>query len=389
MTFKEIEARLAAIRQECQADGADLDALTAETEKLQEERAALTAQAEKRSRLLAGIAATPGIPAVEAPKSETRNFEIMTKEAVIATPEYRNAFCKYLQARGSKRGADMTDLERRAWTTATASGGAAVPTELSDKIWEKVYQTAPLLQEITLYHVPGELTIAVEDDTADPAEHTEGAALTAAADTLTSVTLGQYEVCKLTKASKSIAKMSIPAFMSFLVTSLSAGLARFLVKRIISGSGSSQATGVDKANTWGAGNSVTVAKAATLTTANVLELISLLPGGYDANGKFLMSKKTLFQDFMPLQDKSKNDLVMWQNGTYYIYGYPVMLDDNVTVHEAYLGDFSKYVANMAEEINVTGDFEIKENSFYFLGACMFDGKPAVADAFRKLVKGTT
>ena len=36
----------------------------------------------------------------------------------------------------------------------------------------------------------------------------------------------------------------------------------------------------------------------------MLNLIALLPGGYDANACFLMSKKTLFTDFMPLQDKS-------------------------------------------------------------------------------------
>lgn len=387
-TMKEIEARLAAIAQEVEVDGADLDALETEARSLKEARQSLMATAEKRSRILADVATMTGTPAVETPKTEARCFEIMSHEAVVATPEYRSAFCKYLQT--EKRSApNFTDLERRAWTTATSSGGAAVPKELVDKIWEKVYQSAPLLQEITLYHVPGELTIAVEGTTADPAEHTEGATITAAEDTLISVNLGQYEICKLTKASKSINKMSIPAFESFIVGSISKGLGRFIVKRIINGSGSSQATGIDKANTWDATNSVTVAKTASLTAQNVLDLISLLPGGYDPGAKFLMSKKTLFQDFMPLQDKSKNDLVVIQNGTYYIQGYQVLLDDNVTIHEAYLADFTVYVANMAEDITVTSDFEIKENSFYYLGACMFDGKPAVGDAFRKLVKATT
>ena len=86
-----------------------------------------------------------------------------------------------------------------------------------------------------------------------------------------------------------------------------------------------------------------------------------------------MSKKTLFNDFMPLQDSSKNNLVRDENGSYFIHGYPVMLDDNVTVHEAYLGDFKKIVANLSEEINIVSGFDIDTNSYKFLGYVRFQG----------------
>ena len=52
----EIEERLAAIRTEMDGDGADLDALSAETDSLLEERKTLLGQAEQRRNLLNKIA---------------------------------------------------------------------------------------------------------------------------------------------------------------------------------------------------------------------------------------------------------------------------------------------------------------------------------------------
>lgn len=380
-TLKEIETRLAAIAAEVETDGADLDALEAEARSLKEARQQLLDAAEKRNKILATVAGMTGTPAVETPKAaETRSFDSMSREDVIASPEYRSAFAKKML------GSDMTDVESRAWTSAASSAGPAIPTELAKDIMKKAHQVAPLLGEITLLHVPGGVTYAVEGNTADADEHTENAAQTPAADTLTKVTLTGYEVTKYIQVSKTVKRMTIPAFEAFLVSTLGEALARLLVKRIISGTGSSQATGIEKANIWGPTNSVTVAKAASLTAQNVLDLIGLLPGGYDHNAKFLMSKKTLFSDFLPLQDKAKNDLVVLQNGVYHIQGYPVLLDNSMTLHEAFLGDLTKYIGNLAEEINVTSGLDLKSNSYEYLGACLFDGKPAMGEAFVKLIK---
>lgn len=381
-TLKEIELRLAAIAQEVETDGADLDALETEARSLKEARQQLLDAAEKRNKILADVAGMTGKPAVETPKAETRSFDSMTRDDVIGSPEYRSAFAKKMLGR------ELTDMESRAWTSGASSAGPAIPTELANDIMKKAHQVAPLLGEITLLHVPGGVTYAVEGTTADAAEHTENASQTAASDTLVKVTLTGYEVTKYIQVSKTVKRMAIPAFEAFLVSTLGEALARLLVKRIISGSGSSQATGINSANTWDTSNSVTVAKAASLTAQNVLDLIGLLPGGYDHNAKFLMSKKTLFSDFLPLQDKAKNDLVVLQNGVYHIQGYPVLLDDSMTLHEAFLGDMTKYIGNLSEEINVTSDFDLKTNSYEYLGAAMFDGKPAIGEAFVKLIKAT-
>lgn len=378
-TLQEIEARLAQIQTEMNAEGADLTALSAEVDALIEERTALLNAQEQRSALLTRIAQGAGQEVRSfAPQAAAPAAESFTTESA----EYRSAWLHTLA------GVELSEPETRAWSTVTASAGPAIPTQTANTIIEKLHQYAPLLGKVTLLRVPGNVTFAVEGDEPDAAYHAENADLTAAETGLTPITLSAYEICKLVQISKSVQRMAIDVFESWLTDMVAKKLAALISQTILTGTGTAQGTGIEKANTWGAANSVTVAKSASLTAQNVLDLIGLLPGSYDAGATFLMSKKTLYTDFMPLQDKSKNDLVRIEGSNYYVYGYPVMIDERVGDHEAYLADLSTVVANMPEDVTITSDFDLKTNSFLFLGSAMFDCKPSRADAVRKLVKAT-
>lgn len=311
-----------------------------------------------------------------------------TRENMAGDPEnkeavYRVAFFKRLQ------GKELSPEELTAYSSGASSAGAVIPTQTAEEIITKLKERAPLLQEITLLQVQGNVTFAVEGTNNAAAIHTENASITPAADTLTKVSLSGWEVTKLVQVSDTVKTMSINAFEGWLVDMLVESIADKISDLIINGTGSSQAKGIEKVNTWGDTNSVSVAKAGSLTAANVQTLIGLLGGGYDANAKFIMSKKTLYTDFMPLQDNSKNDIVTREGRSYYVYGYPVLIDSRVTEHEAYLGDLKKYVANLAESVNVKADFDIDTNSNKYLGVAIFDGAPALGEAFVKLVKATS
>lgn len=381
MRIKEIEARLAAIKKEIEERGdamkaEEIDALEKETKELTEERAGLIAAAEKRNGILDNIAKGAGIV--------SRTFEQKQDNAdpddPFGTPEYRSAWLKNL------RRLPLTDAEKRAYANASGTGAEVVPTQTANEIISKVKKLAPMLNEVTLLHVKGAVKFAVEGTNNDAAIHKENVAITAAADTLTTVTLTGYEIIKLVQISDTVMTMSIAAFESWIVDMLAEAIARKVEDFFINGTGSSQPKGIDKANAWGAENSVTVTKAGSLTAANVQTLIGLLNAGYDRNAKFAMSKKTLFTDFMPLQDNSKNHIVTVQGNNYFVYGYPVLLSDYVKEHEAFLGDFKKVCANLAENINVKNAYDIDTNSYKYSGIAIFDCTPAIGEAFVKLAK---
>lgn len=382
MRIKEIEARLAAIKQEIEERGdtmkaEEIDALEKETKDLTEERAGLIAAAEKRNGILDNIAKGGGVSVRSFGKKEEDNAD---PDDPFGTPEYRSAWLKNL------RRLPLTDAEKRAYANASGTGAEVVPTQTANEIISKVKKLAPMLNEVTLLHVKGAVKFVVEGTNNDAAIHTENAAITPAADTLTTVTLSGYEIVKLVQISDTVMTMSVAAFESWIVDMLAEAIARKVEDFFINGTGTSQPKGIDKANTWDATNSVSVGASASLTAANVQTLIGLLNAGYDRNAKFVMSKRTLFTDFMPLQDTSKNHIVTVQGNSYFVYGYPVLLSDYVKEHEAFLGDFKKVCANLAESINVKNAYDIDTNSYKYSGIAIFDCQPAIGEAFVKLVK---
>ena len=382
MRIKEIEARLAAIKKEIEERGdamkaEEIDALEKETKELTEERAGLIAAAEKRNGILDNIAKGGGVSVRSFGKKEEDNTD---PDDPFGTPEYRSAWLKNL------RRLPLTDAEKRAYANASGTGAEVVPTQTANEIISKVKKLAPMLNEVTLLHVKGAVKFVVEGTNNDAAIHTENAAIAPAADTLTTVTLSGYEIVKLVQISDTVMTMSIAAFESWIVDMLAEAIARKVEDFFINGTGTSQPKGIDKANTWGATNSVSVGASASLTAANVQTLIGLLNAGYDRNAKFVMSKRTLFTDFMPLQDTGKNHIVTVQGNSYFVYGYPVLLSDYVKEHEAFLGDFKKVCANLAESINVKNAYDIDTNSYKYSGIAIFDCQPAIGEAFVKLVK---
>ena len=390
MRIKEIEARLAAIKQEIEQRGdamtaAEIDALEQETTQLTEERAGLIAAAEKRNGILDNIAKGAG---VVSRSFEQRGQQEEKPDDPFGTPEYRSAWLKQLRRLPLTEAENRAFMEARAYANASGTGAEIIPTQTANEIISKVKTLAPMLNEVTLLHVKGAVKFAVEGANNAAAIHTENAAITPAADTLTTVQLSGYEIIKLVQISDTVMTMSIAAFESWIVNMLAEAIARKVEDLLINGTGSSQPKGIENANTWGATNSVTVAKAGALTAANVQTLIGLLPSGYDRNGKFVMNKKTLFTDFMPLQDNSKNHIVTVENNAYFVYGYPVLLSDYVADHEAFLGDFKKVCANLAENIGVKSAYDIDTNSYKYSGIAIFDCAPAIGEAIVKLVKAT-
>ena len=128
---------------------------------------------------------------IEQPSDDNDGGDSESRKSTIETAEYRSAWLKNI------RGIELNKAEKRTITTAANSGGALIPTTTVNKIIDKVHQYCPILDEIDLYKVPGGVKIPAEGTTNDAAIHTEGAAITGAADTLNYVSLASYEITKL------------------------------------------------------------------------------------------------------------------------------------------------------------------------------------------------
>lgn len=370
MTLEEIKTELRTLSDKLSSNEEmteeELSQVEARIEELENEKKSVVALAEKRSATLNKVKNGMGnVVETEEERKEEKNMKA----------EYRTAFFKKLL------GKELTEEER----ALTTSSSAVIPTETSEKIFDKMVKLVPLLDEIELFHVPGNLKFAVETTRSEAGYHTQnstGINVDATA-VLTEVSLGGYEFTKLIQVSDSILQMSIDDFEDWLVRMLAESIATKIEYEIINGTGSGTVKGIN-ALTYTSSNGVQYNGSTGLTGANVRTAVGLLPAGYDKGAKFLMDKKTLFNQFMGLQDNAKHDLVRVEGNNYFIYGYPVILSDEVTTGVAFLGNFKKYVGNLNRDIEVKKDFDIDSNSYKYLGVGIFDGKPACEDAFIKI-----
>jgi HK97 family phage major capsid protein len=381
--LQEIEERMLAIEKELDNEKADIPTLRKEFEDLKEEKRTLLEKSEQRKSLLSDIANGKGT--VIENHEERKENEKMEREDILNSKEYRSAFFKTLL------GKDLNETEKRAYTDATGSAAAALPTETQNVLFQKMVKLAPMLSEITLLRVAGNVTFAVEGTRADGYLHTQNATITETTDTIVAVSLTGYEYNKLVSISKTVQTMAIGAFEGWLVDMLAEDIARLIENAIINGTGSSQPQGTAAAKTWTTLNSISCTTA--ITYDNVMDLIALLPAAYDSEAKFLCNKKMVYGALAKIKDDQKNPILVkdMENGlSFRIMGYPLIISDKVVDDELYFGSYKKIVGNLAQDVTVESSLHsgFATNSIQYRGGAIFDCKVALPEAITRFKKNS-
>ncbi len=376
MKLNEIEERLAAIPAELEKDGADLDALEKEIDGLKAERKAILDAAEKRRKMLDDFA----YDRVEGAKViETHEERGKIMEYNAASPEYRTAWLKNLQGR------ELDDIEKRALTAT-----AAMPESTVNKIVDRMVDMVPLLNEIELFRMPGNINIAVE--TAAPygvQEATNGAAHEVTA-TLRQVSLGGYNINAFIRVGADLAQMAIPAFEDWLVRKLSEGIAYKIEDMIVNGDGNSAPKGLEFYAIWDVSAGTAIdwtggTSSDALALADIDKAIGLLPAAYDREAKFVMSKRTFFNDVSSLTDTNNWPVITKEGGKFYLRGYEVVFSDKVVLHNIFYGSIKRgMVGNLSSDIKVEKQRNLSYNAWDILGWGVFDCEPAADGCIVKI-----
>ena len=347
MTRKEeIEARKVEIREEAESteDIEKVEELEKEVDALNEEEEQIEEQ-EKTEK--------------EAEELEEKSYKAkeieMEEKKVENKKEYRNVFLANLM------GKELTEEER---SILVAEDGA-IPTETQNTIFEKIVKKAPMLDEITLLNVKGNVSFYVEGTRTDGADHTEGADISEANVPLIKVDLAGTEIVKLVTISDTVKTMSIPAFEGWLTDMLSDSIANAIESKIFA---SIESNGT--------------AVSGSLDASGLRSLVAGLPAGYENGAKFYVNKSVFYNDVLALQDLSKNELVTREGGKYFILGYEAVISDKAS--KLSFGNAKKFVGNLAEDINIHTQYNIGNNTYSYSGVAIYDGKVADATAFQVL-----
>lgn len=347
MTIEELRTRAAEIRTAVNAPDADLDALETEATQISERISAY--ETEQRRRAIAGrVAGGEG--------TVVRIFA-NRQEELLTSKEYRNAWLKNLQ------GVELSDAEQRAYT----SGNGAISVITANAIMSAVRDHAPLLDRMTIVYSASNISYYVEGTNTEAEDHTENAAITAANDTLSKVSLAPGEITKLIQVSESAKAMSVDAFEAWLARNLGDAISRKINSKIISAiddAASSAGTAID--------------------AAGVQALLGAVKGDGVA---VICNRETLYTKLLPIQDDSKSSIVRFEGGNSMarVYGVDVLMDDHVADDTVLAGDLTKLIGAMAESVSVRQGYDIDTNSYKYLGVALFDVKVGLNNAFSKLV----
>lgn len=388
-SVEDMQKRAAAIGAEIDSNAdADVEALNIELKGIKEARD----NAETRSDVKRTLSFFEGGDM----KPQKRSFDA---ETVLDTEEYRTAFFKTML------GQKLSDVEKRAFDLAietradaynTASNsGAVLPTQTLNEIIKKARTMGGLLGECRAFNMPTKIAIPIGTPSTAASWHTEAAAVDSEYVTTATVSFDGFEIMKVFSISEKVRKMSINAFEAYLVEELRACVLETIAAAIVSGTGSSQGSGLETitwTKTGATQNAVEIAASGSFTYAKIVEFVGLLKRGYAAGAKMAMNNKTLYSVFYSILDTANRPIFIADpkdESIGKVLGFPVVIDDNIADNVVYLGNFGKYFGyNMPDGITVESSREssFKKGVVDYRAMAIADCKPLVAEAFVKLYK---
>ena len=306
------------------------------------------------------------------------------------TAEYRSAFFKRLMGKdltdGESRALAAAQAEKRADAFNTLSNSAAVvPTTTLNEVVKQARGVNGLFNEIRLFSVPNNLSVPVGTPGDAAAWHTEGAPVERKSVTTAAVTFTGRELIKVLSMSAAVKRMETAAFERYLTDELKNSIADAIGAAIVSGTGNGQPTGILSGIAWNTANTV---ETADLTADDLLKAIAMLPAGYAGGAKFAMSTATLFGSVYALKDNDGRYYFAdpGSGGVHRLFGFEIVLDDNIPAGTILFGNFRYYGVNIPQGVAV----EVSRESGFASGLidyralCIADGKPIVPGAFVKV-----
>ena len=223
LTGSECEVRLSEIKAEMNADGANIEALSAEVDAIQKRMDVLAAEEAERRSLADKVAAGLGNSSVVESRKEDNTMagvEVRNSEA------YVKAFANYIKS--------GDDSECRALLTENVSGGTvAVPDVVYDVVktaWEK----EGLMARVRKAEIKGNLKVGFEISGTDAVVHTEGSGeVTEETLTMGIVTLVPVSIKKWISISDEVYDLTGESFLRYIYDELTHKIAKACADALI------------------------------------------------------------------------------------------------------------------------------------------------------------
>lgn len=338
----------------------NLKALMERRAELQEQMTALLSTAETEKRAMTEE---------EAAQFDALENDVKAIDETIAREERARA----LDRPAAKQQQETEDMERRAFEEYVRTGevrtgeqnlsmgnnGAIIPVSIANRIIKTVHDRCPILAGATRYNVPGTLKVPVWGKANSTHDITVGyqsefTDVTADSGAFSSVDLSGYLAGALTLIGRSVINNATVPVTDFIVNQMGEEIAIWIEKELLTGSGSSAATGALNTTT-----TLTTAASTAITADELISLQAKIKQAYQGNACWTMHPDT-FVAIKKLKDSNNRYLLQDDYSSefpYRILGKPVYLSDNMPAVAAsakavLYGDYSGLSVNFRENISI-------------------------------------
>lgn len=392
--------------EQAEKDAERMSQLTAEIEK----RAAADAAArESRAARIAAARSAIDNGTAHQVGSLPLSGGVNARSAVYDVTDYSAAetrgFLKNLATSAGVRlveGNDLNDVERAAltameqrtaFTVTTGNTSSVVPVELQSEIISLIDNSTALFSDVTRDTIPGQYELVRHKSITkgDAAKTAEGAAPTdEEQNVFDRITLTGDEIKKTVKLSRKMMIQSLDSFRTYINREVSARCG-------VAGDKIVLAKLVDGTLGMAAGNKINVAKAGTLTKADVMKALSLLKtyGNPAAKGvRIYANQSTIWNQIAAIEDATKRSYFIDERDDDptvkgRIFGSIVKLEDNLEDGVIMLGYPDLFRSNLFDG-PVVEAVTLPDGSWNTAinGYMLYDGGLAVPESFVQLTVGT-
>lgn len=392
--------------EQAEKDAERMSQLTAEIEK---RTAADAAARESRAARIAAARSAIDNGTAHQVGSLPLSGGVNARSAVYDVTDYSAAetrgFLKNLATSAGVRlveGNDLNDVERAAltameqrtaFTVTTGNTSSVVPVELQSEIISLIDNSTALFSDVTRDTIPGQYELVRHKSITkgDAAKTAEGAAPTdEEQNVFDRITLTGDEIKKTVKLSRKMMIQSLDSFRTYINREVSARCG-------VAGDKIVLAKLVDGTLGMAAGNKIRVAKAGTLTKADVMKALSLLKtyGNPAAKGvRIYANQSTIWNQIAAIEDATKRSYFIDERDDDptvkgRIFGSIVKLEDNLEDGVIMLGYPDLFRSNLFDG-PVVEAVTLPDGSWNTAinGYMLYDGGLAVPESFVQLTVGT-
>ena len=392
--------------EQAEKDAERMSQLTAEIEK---RTAADAAARESRAARIAAARSAIDNGTAHQVGSLPLSGGVNARSAVYDVTDYSAAetrgFLKNLATSAGVRlveGNDLNDVERTAltameqraaFTVTTGNTSSVVPVELQSEIISLIDNSTALFSDVTRDTIPGQYELVRHKSITkgDAAKTAEGAAPTdEEQNVFDRITLTGDEIKKTVKLSRKMMIQSLDSFRTYINREVSARCG-------VAGDKIVLAKLVDGTLGMAAGNKINVAKAGTLTKADVMKALSLLKtyGNPAAKGvRIYANQSTIWNQIAAIEDATKRSYFIDERDDDptvkgRIFGSIVKLEDNLEDGVIMLGYPDLFRSNLFDG-PVVEAVTLPDGSWNTAinGYMLYDGGLAVPESFVQLTVGT-